>query len=143
MFMGEFMHTIDTKGRLIIPAKLREGLGEQCIITRGLDNCLSVYTKERWEEISSALVNQPSTKSSVRALKRFIFGSAAELEFDKQGRVLVPSSLRKHAELKKDVVLVGSNEKIEIWSREHWEAYNDDIDENMEALVEGMDGLIL
>ena len=143
MFMGEFSHTIDSKGRLIIPAKFREELGEQCVITRGFDNCLAVYTQESWNHISSALATQSTTKTQIRALQRFYFGSAAELDFDKQGRVLVPGSLRKHAELEKDVVLVGANNHIEIWSRKKWEAYNDEIDINIEALVEDMDGLML
>jgi len=141
--MGEFSHTIDSKGRLIIPAKFREELGEQCVITRGFDNCLAVYTQESWNHISSALATQSTTKTQIRALQRFYFGSAAELDFDKQGRVLVPGSLRKHAELEKDVVLVGANNHIEIWSRKKWEAYNDEIDINIEALVEDMDGLML
>ena len=87
MFMGEYNHTIDTKGRMIIPAKIREQLGELCIVTKGLDDCLAIYTQEAWKKISDALQSQSSTKASVRALKRFVFGSAAELEYDKQGRV--------------------------------------------------------
>ena len=82
MFMGEYNHTIDTKGRMIIPAKIREQLGEVCIVTKGLDNCLAIYTEEAWKKISTALQSQSSTKASVRALKRFVFGSAAELEYE-------------------------------------------------------------
>ena len=93
MFMGEYNHTIDTKGRMIIPAKIREQLGDLCIVTKGLDNCLAIYTEEAWKKISTALQSQSSTKASVRALKRFVFGSAAELEYDKQGRVLIPEGI--------------------------------------------------
>lgn len=143
MFMGEFSHTIDTKGRLIIPAKMREELGEYCIVTRGLDNCLTVYTREGWERFASSLEKQASTKSTVRAMKRFFFGSAAELEFDKQGRVLIPGSLREHAGLQKDVVVVGTNDRVEIWSRDRWNTYNEEITPDMEALAEALEEPIL
>ena len=117
MFMGEYNHTIDTKGRMIIPAKIREQLGDLCIVTKGLDNCLAIYTAEAWKKISTALQSQSSTKASVRALKRFVFGSAAELEYDKQGRVLIPVPLREYASLDKQAVIVGAGDHVEIWSR--------------------------
>ena len=93
---------------MIIPAKIREQLGEVCIVTKGLDNCLAIYTEEAWKKISTALQSQSSTKASVRALKRFVFGSAAELEYDKQGRVLIPVPLREYASLDKQAVIVGA-----------------------------------
>ena len=143
MFMGEYNHTIDTKGRMIIPAKIREQLGEVCIVTTGLDNCLAIYTEEAWKKISTALQSQSSTKASVRALKRFVFGSAAELEYDKQGRVLIPVPLREYASLDKQAVIVGAGDHVEIWSREKYDYYDDQVAESMEELVEGLEGIML
>ena len=143
MFMGEYNHTIDTKGRMIIPAKIREQLGEVCIVTQGLDNCLAIYTEEAWKKISAALQSQSSTKASVRALKRFVFGSAAELEYDKQGRVLIPVPLREYASLDKQAVIVGAGDHVEIWSREKYAYYDDQVAESMEELVEGLEGIML
>ena len=135
MFMGEYNHTIDTKGRMIIPAKIREQLGDLCIVTKGLDNCLAIYTEEAWKKIS--------TKASVRALKRFVFGSAAELEYDKQGRVLIPVPLREYASLDKQAVIVGAGDHVEIWSREKYDFYDEQVAESMEELVEGLEGIML
>ena len=143
MFMGEYNHTIDTKGRMIIPAKIREQLGDLCIVTKGLDNCLAIYTAEAWKKISTALQSQSSTKASVRALKRFVFGSAAELEYDKQGRVLIPVPLREYASLDKQAVIVGAGDHVEIWSREKYDYYDDQVAESMEELVEGLEGIML
>lgn len=141
--MGEYNHTIDTKGRMIIPAKIREQLGDSCIVTKGLDDCLAIYTREAWKKISDALQSQSSTKASVRALKRFVFGSAAELEYDKQGRVLIPVPLREYASLDKQAVIVGAGDHVEIWSREKYDYYDDQVAESMEELVEGLEGIML
>ena len=143
MFMGEYNHTIDTKGRMIIPAKIREQLGDLCIVPKGLDNCLAIYTEEAWKKISTALQSQSSTKASVRALKRFVFGSAAELEYDKQGRVLIPVPLREYASLDKQAVIVGAGDHVEIWSREKYDFYDEQVAESMEELVEGLEGTML
>ena len=143
MFMGEYNHTIDTKGRMIIPAKIREQLGDLCIVTKGLDNCLAIYIEEAWKKISTALQSQSSTKASVRALKRFVFGSAAELEYDKQGRVLIPVPLREYASLDKQAVIVGAGDHVEIWSREKYDFYDEQVAESMEELVEGLEGIML
>ena len=143
MFMGEYNHTIDTKGRMIIPAKIREQLGDLRIVTKGLDDCLAIYTQEAWKKISDALQSQSSTKASVRALKRFVFGSAAELEYDKQGRVLIPVPLREYASLDKQAVIVGAGDHVEIWSREKYDYYDDQVAESMEELVEGLEGIML
>ena len=143
MFMGEYNHTIDTKGRMIIPAKIREQLGDLSIVTHGLDNCLAIYTEAAAKNISTALQSQSSTTASVRALKRFVFGSAAELEYDKQGRVLIPVPLREYASLDKQAVIVGAGDHVEIWSREKYDFYDEQVAESMEELVEGLEGIML
>lgn len=140
MFKGEFSHTIDTKGRIIIPAKMRHELGDGCVITRYLDHTLALFTADKFEAIVQSLSATSSNKSAKRAFERFFVGSAADLEFDKQGRVLIPLALRKHAELKKDVVLVGTGDRIEMWAKERWDAYNEEIYEDMESIAEMLDG---
>lgn len=143
MFMGEYNHTIDAKGRLIIPAKIREQLGEHCVLTKGLDNCITIYTESSWIELSKALQSLSTNKANARAVKRFYFGSAAELEFDKQGRILVPNPLREHAELEKDVVIIGTGDHVEIWSRHRYDKYNDEVSDSIESLAEGLEGITL
>ena len=139
MFMGEHSHSIDVKGRLILPVKFREELGEKFVITRGLDSCLTVYTLEDWAHFASEMSKQATTKANVRSLKRFFFGGAAEVECDKQGRILIPAHLRSHAKLERDVVVVGAADKVEIWSRPEWDAYNLEIGADMESIAESLD----
>lgn len=141
MFMGEFNHSIDAKGRMIMPAKIREQLGDKCIITVGLDDCLFVYDQEKWDAIVTTLNKQPTTKASIRALKRMIFGKATEAEFDGQGRVLIPTTLRQHAALDKKTVIVGAGDHVEIWSDEKWNTYVDDVGPKVEELVETIEDL--
>lgn len=137
MFMGEYNHSIDTKGRIIVPAKFREQLGEEFVVTQGLDGCLFVYPNNEWESFVSELKNLPGSKEA-RQLQRYFMAGAASIEVDKQGRILIPSKLREQAQLEKDIVFVGVLNKIEIWSKERWEANNtfdnmDDIAENMSS----------
>ena len=141
MFMGEYGHTIDAKGRIIVPAKFRESLGDNFIITKGLDNCLFVYTNEEWQRFEEKLKTLPLTNKNARTFTRFFLAGAASVEVDKQGRILLPSVLREFAGLEKDVVLVGVASRIEIWSKDRWlqsiSTYDDDMDEvaaNMESL---------
>lgn len=141
MFMGEFNHSIDAKGRMIMPAKIREQLGDKCIITMGLDDCLFVYDEEKWNSIVTTLNKQPTTKASIRALKRMIFGKATEFEFDGQGRVLIPTTLRQHAGLDKKSVVVGAGDHVEIWSQEKWNTYMGDVGPKVEELVETIEDL--
>ena len=117
MFMGEYFHTIDGKGRLIIPAKFREALGEQFIVTKGLDHCLFVYPVTEWNVLEQKLRALPFTQPDVRAFVRFFFSGATECELDKQGRILLPANLRDYAQLEKDLVLVGVSSRVEIWSQ--------------------------
>ena len=137
MFMGEYNHTIDAKGRLIVPAKFREQLGEAFVITNGNDGCLNIYTKEDWETFLEKLQLLPNNGDS-RKLKRKLVAQANDVELDKQGRILVPPALREHAGLSKDVVFAGVIDKVEVWDKEKWTAESDidDIDDIAERLAE-------
>ncbi|MGE1063725.1 division/cell wall cluster transcriptional repressor MraZ [Megasphaera paucivorans] len=139
MFMGEHSHTIDAKGRLILPAKFREELGSSFIVTRGLEGCLSVYTMESWTDFAQAMQKFTTSKGNVRAFKRFVFGSAAEVEFDRQGRILIPGNLREYAHLEKEVVVLGTGDKVEIWSKAVFDEYNAKTVPEMEDIAETLD----
>lgn len=141
MLTGEFNHSIDSKGRLIIPSKLRDDLGEHFVITKGMDGCLFLYPENEWEAFEEKLRTLPLTNKKARDFKRFFLGSAAEGEIDKQGRVLLSSSLRTYANLEKDVVLAGVLDKVEIWSKEAWDARTTDIEENIEDIANDMEDL--
>ena len=121
MFMGEYNHTIDAKGRLIIPSKFRESLGDEFVVTKGMDGCLFVYDNEEWKKFEEKLLSLPMMDKQVRQFTRYFLAGAASVEVDKQGRILIPAVLREFAGLDKDVVLVGVASRIEIWSRERWE----------------------
>ena len=138
MFMGEYSHNVDAKGRLIVPAKFREQLGDEFVVTKGLDGCLFVYPQEEWQNIEEKFREVPLTTKDARKFSRFFFAGAASCEIDKQGRILIPSVLREFAELEKDVVLVGVLSRIEIWSRARWEESNsyDDMDEIAEHMAD-------
>ncbi len=136
MFMGEYSHTIDTKGRLIIPSKFRALLGEEFVITKGLDGCLSIYPMDEWNTFEEKLKALPLTNKNARTFARFFVASACMCELDKQGRILVPSTLREFAGLEKDVVLTGNLNRIEVWSKEKW-AENSNYDD-MDSIAEGM-----
>jgi MraZ protein len=138
VFMGEYLHTIDNKGRLIFPARFREELGETCIATKGLDNCLFVYTRDEWAILEEKLKKLPLAKPEARAFVRFFFSGAAELECDKQGRVLLPANLREHAQLDKDVVVIGVSTRIEIWDKAAWDEYNRQINPTVTAIAENL-----
>ena len=138
MFMGEYNHTIDAKGRLIVPSRLREILGDAFVVTKGLDGCLFVYDNEEWKLFEEKLRALPITNKEARQFVRFFLAGAAEVEVDKQGRILIPNVLREFAGLAKDVALVGVGSRIEIWSRERFEdtAAFDDMDEIAEHMAE-------
>lgn len=135
MFMGTYDHSIDTKGRVIVPAKFREALGDSFVVTLGLDGCLFVYPNEEWEDFVNQLKELPGSKEA-RKLQRYFMAGAAPCDVDKQGRVLIPSNLREKAGLEKDIVFVGVMSKIEIWSRQRWDE-NDDFD-NVDDIAEHM-----
>lgn len=123
MFFGEHEHTIDAKGRVIIPAKLRDELGDVFMITKGLDGCLSVYPMKQWANFESKLQALPMSQPDARAFVRFFFSGATEGELDKQGRVMLPPNLRDHARLEKDVVIAGAGNRLEIWDKATRDAY--------------------
>lgn len=139
MFMGEYNHTVDTKGRLIIPSKFREQLGEEFIVTKGLDGCLFVFPQDEWQAFEEKLRTLPLTQKGARQFTRFFVAGATPCELDKQGRILLPATLREFASLDKDVVLAGMLNRIEIWSKDKWTENNacgdmDDIAEQMTQL---------
>ena len=138
MFMGEYNHTIDAKNRLIIPSKFRETLGDEFVVTKGLDGCLFVYDNEEWASFEEKLRSLPLTNKDARTFVRFFLAGAASVEVDKQGRILIPSVLREFAALDKEVALVGVGGRIEIWSKERWEETSeyDDMDDIAEHMSE-------
>lgn len=136
MFMGEYQHSIDAKGRLAVPAKFRDALGETFVATKGLDNCLFVYPMEEWQALEQKLKALPFTKSDARAFVRFFFSGATECELDKQGRILLPANLREYGQLEKDAVVIGVSTRVEIWSKENWAKYSAQAGEAYEEIAE-------
>ncbi len=124
MLIGEYKHTIDTKKRLAIPAKLRKDLGERAVITKGLENCLVIYTLEEWQKLALKLENLPTSQVDARNFARIMLSGASDVELDKLGRVLIPDYLKDYASLKKNVTLLGLSNKIEIWDTEKWQEYS-------------------
>ncbi len=121
-----------------MPSKLREGLGQKFIVTKGLDNCLFVYPFEEWERFEKKLRTLPLTNKNARAFVRFFFAGATECSLDKQGRILIPNNLREYAKIIKDVVIIGVAERIEIWAKEEWDDYNSDDNLSYEDIAEKM-----
>ena len=138
MFMGEYNHTIDAKGRLIIPAKFREVLGDEFVVTKGMDGCLFVFDNSEWQVFAEKLRSLPMIDKEVRQFTRFFLAGAASVEVDKQGRILLPSVLRAFAGITKDTVLIGVGSRIEIWSKDRWEGTvtYQDMDEISTHMVE-------
>lgn len=143
MLIGEYHHNLDEKGRLIIPSKFREEIGEQFITTRGLDGCLFIYSMNEWEKIVSKLKSLPFTKKDARTFNRFFMSGATVCEFDKQGRINLPSSLISYAGIKKECTIIGVNDRLEVWATEKFDSLIEDnldaISEVAENLFEGFD----
>ena len=137
MFMGEYHHTIDEKGRLTIPSKVRYELGESFIVTRGIDRCLFIYPKHEWEQIITKYRELPNTKEA-RNFMRFFLSGATVCEFDKQGRINISAPLIKYAGLEKECIIIGVNDRLEVWSRDAWKQF---IDENEYSLSDMADHL--
>ncbi|AZU61422.1 division/cell wall cluster transcriptional repressor MraZ [Neobacillus mesonae] len=140
MFMGEYHHSIDNKGRLIVPSKFRDDLGEMFIITRGLDQCLFGYPLSEWKLIEDKLKALPLTKKDARAFTRFFFSGATESELDKQGRINIPAPLLQYAKLDKECVILGVSNRIEIWSKQIWEDYFAQSEDSFAEIAENMIG---
>ncbi|GFK24985.1 division/cell wall cluster transcriptional repressor MraZ [Tetragenococcus halophilus] len=138
MLMGEFEHSIDTKGRLIVPSKLREQLGEKFVVTRGLDGCLFGYPQTEWEKLEEKLDQMPLAKKDARSFVRFFYSAATECEIDKQGRINIPNTLRKHASLEKNCVIIGVSTRIEIWDEKRWDDFSEETEENFDDIAETM-----
>ena len=136
MLLGEYEHSIDTKGRIAMPAKLREGLSTKFIITKGLDGCLFVYSMDEWQRVEQKLAALPMSRKTARDFTRFLFGGACEAECDKQGRVLLPANLRRYAALERDAVIVGVGSRAEIWDAAKWQQYNEESAEDVNELAE-------
>ena len=140
MLIGEYEHSLDVKGRLILPAKIREDMGDKFIVTKGLDGCLFGFSQNEWTNFEEKLKTLPLTNKNARDFVRFFLSGATECEIDKQGRFLIPINLRESANLQKEVVIIGVGTRIEIWDKEKWNSYNDenisveDIAENMTML---------
>ena len=138
MFIGEYHHTIDEKGRIIIPAKFREELGNNFIITRGIENCLFVYSEENWAKITNKLNSLPFTKKDARTFNRFFMSGATDVELDKQGRVNISKPLIDYASLLKDCVIIGTGDRLEVWSQESWESFFDSTKDSMSDIAENL-----
>lgn len=139
MFIGEYYHAIDTKNRMIVPSKFRDDLNGKFVLTKGLDGCLYGYPLEEWKTLSDKLKTLPLTNKNARAFVRFFFSGAHEIEIDKQGRALIPQNLVEYAHIEKEIVSIGVLTRIEIWSKEDWNNYNDsnlDFDEIAEKMQE-------
>ena len=138
MLMGEYHHNIDDKGRLIIPSKFRLDLGEKLIITRGLDKCLFVYSETEWEKIVSKLKTLPFTNKDARNFTRFFLSGATECEFDKQGRINITSPLVTYAGLTKECVIIGANDRLEVWSEPSWKDFLFTNEDNLSDIAENL-----
>ncbi|OYD06688.1 division/cell wall cluster transcriptional repressor MraZ [Paludifilum halophilum] len=136
MFMGEYRHSVDEKGRLIIPSKYREDLGPSFVVTRGLDHCLFVYPQSEWRNLEQKLKALPFTRADARAFTRFFFSGAIVVELDKQGRITLPSHLRDFAKLEKECVIIGVSNRVEIWSKEAWAAYYETSEDSFNEIAE-------
>ena len=138
MFMGEYHHNIDDKQRLVIPSNYRSSLGESFIVTRGLEKCLYIYTTTEWQKIVDKLANLPFTKKDARVFIRSFFSAAANCNLDRQGRINITSQQAVYADLKKECVIIGANDRIEIWSKENWDKFNDEYSESLESVAENL-----
>jgi len=138
MFIGEFHHTIDQKGRLFIPVKFRQKLSRGAVVTRGLDNCLFLYPVEEWKKLADKLVKLPISKANTRAFSRLMLAGAMNVQIDKQGRIILPDYLRKYASLKKKVVIAGLFNRLEIWDEESWEKYKSNTEKSSSDIAEAL-----
>ena len=142
MFIGEYYHNLDAKGRINIPAKFRDELNGTFILTRGLDGCLTIYSTEKWEKIFEEINKLPKTKKATRQYIRMLTANACECTLDNQGRILIPANLSGSVNITKECVVVGANSHVEIWDKATWNAYMNDASENFEDIAESLSDLI-
>lgn len=140
-FIGEYNHSIDAKGRIIVPQKYREDLGDVFFLSKGLDGCLWISPADEWNSFKEKLRQLPTIDKASRQFRRFFTAGATECEFDKQGRILIPAALRQYAGITKDVVLAGMDTRIEVWSREKWEEISQITDDNMDEIASHLSDL--
>lgn len=138
MFLGEFRHKIDTKGRIIIPSKFRNELGEEFVATRGLEGCLFLYTYTEWDKITKDLSLLPFTKKDARSFSRFFLSGASNVSFDNQGRINLPQNLITYASLKGETVIVGVGNRLEIWNQKSWDDFYEGNFDNMSNIAENL-----
>ncbi|HPV70400.1 MAG TPA: division/cell wall cluster transcriptional repressor MraZ [Candidatus Magasanikbacteria bacterium] len=138
MFIGEFQHSLDDKSRLAIPVKFRADLKNGAVVTRGLDNCLFVFTKTEWKKLAEKLINLPLTQANSRAFARLMLSGAMDVKLDSQGRIILPEYLQKFAELKKKIVITGLYSRLEIWDEDKWQAYKQQTEANSNDIAEKM-----
>ena len=141
MFLGEYHHTVDPKGRVAVPAKFRKQLGSEVVVTRGLDNCLFIYPVHEWQRLAERLASLPLSQANSRAFARLMLAGAMEVGVDKQGRIMLPDYLRQYASVQKKVVLAGLYNRLELWDTEAWEEYREGAEENSSAIAEAMHDL--
>ena len=142
MFIGEYKHNLDTKGRIIIPSKFREELHTTFILTRGLDGCLTIYSLKQWEKLFEEVNKLPTTKKAARQYVRMLTSSATECTLDNQGRIQIPSFLSKPVNITKECVVIGANDHIEIWDKDTWDTYYIDASNNFEEVAENLTDLL-
>lgn len=141
MLIGEFSYTLDPKKRLAIPAKLRKEIGAKAVITRGLDSCLFIYPQKEWQALADKLNNLPLGQGATRSFARLMFSGAQEVDLDGLGRVLIPDYLKNYAGLKKEIVIVGVYNRLEVWDKEHWQAYQKEAERGVGNIAEKLGSL--
>ena len=141
MFIGEYQHNLDEKGRLAIPAKFRAKLAKGAVVTKGLDNCLFLYTSAEWEKLATKLANLTISKANTRAFSRLMLAGAMDVQLDKQGRIILPEYLRKFGNLKKKTILAGLYSRLEIWDEDNWNKYKKGTEKQSTDIAEALEGL--
>lgn len=138
MFIGEYQHSIDDKGRVAVPVKFRNLLKKGAVVTRGIDNCLFLYPKEQWSKIAEKLANMPVSQARARAFSRLMLAGAMEVDFDNQGRITMPEYLRTFAGLKKKAIIAGLYDRLEIWDEDNWNKYKNGAEKESTAIAESL-----
>ncbi len=141
MFIGEYSHNLDDKGRLAVPKKFRQALSKGAVVTRGLDNCLFLYTRDEWQKLAEKLSNLPFAQANTRAFARLMLAGAMDVKVDKQGRIILPEYLRSFAHLKKTIIVAGLYNRLELWDEKEWKAYTQKSEKESSKIAEQMSEL--